>query len=111
MRVALFHDGDPRLPRLRRELEELGHEVFVIAPGVSQRHLAALFDDRRPDVIHSLGRGPVALVLATVWQAKLKSRGTRRAHDVALPFVDAVIDGSMLGEHLVEAYFKMLRLR
>lgn len=112
MRIALFHDDDPRLPRLRRELTDLGHEVLVIGPGVSLRHLPRLFDDRRPDVIHSLGRGPIGLVLAAFWRKKLEKQGTRRAHDVTgAVLADAVVDGSLPGEHLVEAYFKLLRLR
>lgn len=112
MRIALFHDDDPRLPRLRRELSELGHEVLVIGPGVSLARLPALFDERRPDVIHSLGRGPIALVLAAFWKKRLSAQGTRRAHDVGgVPFVDAVVDGSLVGAHLVEHYWKMLRLR
>jgi hypothetical protein len=112
MRVALFHDDDPRLPRLRQELGALGHEVIVVGPGVSLSHLGPLFDERRPDILHSLGRGPIALVLAAYWRKKLDKRGSKRAHDVAgVPFVDAVIDGSLAGEHLVEAYFRLLRLR
>ena len=112
MRTALFHDDDPRLPRLRRELGDLGHEVLVIGPGVSLTHLPRLFEDRRPDVIHSLGRGPIALVLAAFWRKRLEAQGTRRAHDVVgVPVVDALVDGSLPGDHLVEAYFRMLRLR
>lgn len=117
MRIALFHDGDPRLPRLRQELTGLGHELIVVGPGVSLKHLGALFDERRPDVIHSLGRGPVAVGLAAWWHKKLAPQGTRRAHDVALGEgvfgrgVDGVIDGSLAGEDLVAAYFKLLRLR
>ncbi len=113
MRVALFHDGDPRLPRLRSELGALGHEVLVIGPGVALAGLTELFDRQRPDVIHSLGRGPIALLLGTWWRRQLRDQGTRRAHDVDphLPLVDVVIDGSLMGEHLVEAYFRLLRLR
>lgn len=112
MRIALFHDGDPRLPRLRGELEELGHDVLVVGPGVAVFGLARLFDERRPDVIHSLGRGPVALLLGALWRKLLDDRGTRRAHDVERgPLVDEVIDGSLPGPLLVEAYFKLLRLR
>lgn len=112
MRVALFHDDDPRLPRLRGELTELGHEVLVVGPGVSLVFLPSLFEERRPDVIHSLGRGPIALVLAAFWKKRLEKQGTRRAHDVGgVPFVDATVDGSLVGSDLVEHYFKMLRLR
>lgn len=113
MRIALFHDGDPRIPRLRVELAALGHEVLVVGPGVSVWRLPALFDQQRPDVIHSLGRGPIGLALSAWWRQRLGDQGTRRAHDVdiGLPFVDRVIDGSMMGEHLVEAYFRLLRLK
>jgi hypothetical protein len=113
MRIALFHDGDPRVPRLRTELAGLGHEVLVVGPGVAIVRLPELFDQQRPDVIHSLGRGPIALVLGTWWRRRLRDQGTRRAHDIdpSVPFVDGVIDGSLMGEHLVEAYFKLLKLK
>ena len=113
MRIALFHDGDPRLPRLRRELSALGHEVLVVGPRVSLVRLSALFDERRPDVLHGLGRGPIAQLLTALWAKKLAPLGTRRAHDVegVVGDVDAIIDGSLVGEHLVERYFGLLRLR
>ncbi len=112
MRIAFFHDGDIRLPRLRRELEELGHEVLVIGPGVSLRALPALLAERRPDVVHSLGRGPISLVLGAVCRNRLEHLGTRRAHDVEQGFlVDTVIDGSLPGLQLCDAYFRLLRLR
>ncbi|MDP2345235.1 MAG: hypothetical protein Q8O67_30100 [Deltaproteobacteria bacterium] len=113
MRIAFFHDGDPRVARLRVELAGLGHEVLVVGPGVSVLRLPILFDQQRPDVIHSLGRGPIALMLGTWWRRALRHQGTRRAHDVdpGGPFVDGVVDGSLMGEHLVDAYYRLLRLR
>lgn len=115
MRIALFHDGDPRVPRLRRELEELDHEVLVVGPGVSLSQLTVLFAERRPDVIHSLGRGPMALLLAARWRSQLGKKGTRRAHDTSGALfaftVDAVVDGSLPGRQLSERYADLLGLR
>ena len=113
MRIALFHDGDPRVPRLRSELGALQHEVLVVGPGVAVAQLAPLFEQQRPDVIHSLGRGPIALLLGAWWRRRLRGQGTRRAHDTdaGQPLTDGVIDGSLMAEHLVDAYYRLLRLK
>jgi hypothetical protein len=112
MRVAFFHDQDPRLARLRGELEARGHRVIVVGPEASHRFLAHLFDDERPDIIHSLGRGPTALVLASWWGRRLRDGGTRRVSDVrGVPFVDDVVDGSLPGPFLEAAYLRVLGLR
>lgn len=112
MRVAFFHDQDPRIARLRGELEARGHGVFVVGPGASHRFLRRLFDDERPDIIHSLGRGPTALLAAMYWGRALRGLGTRRVSDVCgVPFVDDVIDGSLPGAFLEAAYLGALGLR
>ena len=109
MRIAFFHDGDPRLPRLRGELEALGHEVLVVGPGASHRFLAKLFSERRPDILHGLGRGAVALMSTTFWDRRLRGLGTRRVHDVRVPFGgSAVVDGSLPGPALEAAYWRVL---
>lgn len=112
MRIAFFHDEDPRIARLRGELEARGHRVLVVGPGASHRFLVRLFDDERPDVIHSLGRGPMALLSASYWGRALRSRGTRRVSDVGgVRFVDDVVDGSLPGSFLEAAYLRVLGLR
>lgn len=117
MRIAFFHDGDPRVPRLRRELTELGHEVFVVDGDARHRALVELFSTRAPDILHSLGRGPVALVTASAWARKLKREGTKRVRDVRPTLIErvldagvdvAVIDGSLPGPSLVDAYLRVL---
>lgn len=113
MRIAFFHDGDPRLPRLRGELEALGHEVLLIGPGASSSFLKRLFAERRPDVLHGLGRGPVALFGPAWWHRRLRAQGTVRVHDVVLGFGlpgmrVPVVDGSLPGKALGEAYQRLL---
>ncbi len=111
MRIALFHDADPRIARLRGELTALGHHVMVVGPGASHAVLSRLFDDERPDVIHSLGRGFFGLVSAAYWRRRLGKLGTKRVHDVAGGlFVDGVVDGSLSGTHLEQAYRRVLGL-
>jgi hypothetical protein len=111
MRVALFHDDDPRVPRLRGELSALGHHVMVVGPGAAHGILAEIFEDERPDVIHSLGRGFHGLMAAAYWRVRLGPLGTKRVHDVAgVPAVDAVVDGSLPGRFLVAAYSQVLGL-
>ena len=112
MRVAFFHDEDRRLPRLRGELEARGHRVIVVGPDASHRFLVHLFGEERPDIIHSLGRGPTALLVATWWGRRLRERGTRRVSDVrGVPFVDDIVDGSLPAPFLEAAYLRVLGLR
>jgi hypothetical protein len=86
--------------------------VLVVGPGASRRFLRQLFDDERPDIIHSLGRGPTALLGATYWGRALRGLGTRRVSDVrGVPFSDDVVDGSLPGPFLEAAYLQVLGLR
>ncbi len=115
MRVAFFHDGDPRLPTLRRELSERGHLVLAVGPGMSHAVVASLLENDRPDVIHSLGRGFVAVLSAAYWHRRLRALGTKRVHDVrgVVLFAndDNVVDGSLMGKELEAAYQRVLGLR
>jgi len=112
MRVAIFHDDDQRVPRLRHDLEERGHRVLAVGPGMTHAFLTHLFDEERPDVIHSLGRGFFGALSATYWRQRLRSQGTRRVHDVrGVPFVDGLVDGSLPGPQLEAAYLTVLGLR
>ena len=112
MRIALFHDDDPRMPRIRGELTDRGHRVLVVGPGASHGVLARLFEDERPDVIHSFGRGFFGLGSAAWWRQRLHAQGTRRVHDVdGVLLSDCHVDGSLTGALLEAAYLRVLGLR
>jgi hypothetical protein len=112
MRIALFHDDDPRIPRIRGELAERGHRVVVVGPGASHAFLARLFGEERPDIIHSFGRGPFGLLSAAYWRQRLRKHGTRRVHDVdGILLSDGHVDGSLTGALLEAAYLRALGLR
>ena len=112
MRIALFHDDDLRIPRIRGELAERGHRVVVVGPGASHAFLVRLFGEERPDIIHSFGRGPFGLLSAAYWRQRLRKHGTRRVHDVdGILLSDGHVDGSLTGALLEAAYLRVLGLR
>jgi hypothetical protein len=111
VRIAFFFDDDPRIARLRSELEARHHRVVLVGPQASSRFLRGLFDDERPDVIHGLGRGPTALWSAVRFARRLRPLGTRWVSDVrGVPFVDGVVDASLPGPFLEAAYRSVLGL-
>jgi hypothetical protein len=111
VRVAFFFDHDPRVARLREELESRRHRVVLVGPAASRPFLVALFDDERPDIIHGLGRGPTALWSAARFARRLRPLGTRWVSDVrGVPLVDGVVDASLPGPFLEAAYLRVLGL-
>lgn len=106
MRVALFHDGDPRIPRVRDELRALGHDVVVVD---SLRGVHALLRGAatRPDIVHGFGRSVVGVVGAGIVAARFRTAGTKRVHDV-VGVTAIVVDGSLVGAALASAYRRAL---
>ena len=99
--------------KLGASIKEMArHRVVVVGPAASHAFLARLFDEERPDIIHSFGRGPFGLLSAAYWRQRLRKHGTRRVHDVdGILLSDGHVDGSLTGALLEAAYLRVLGFR